>query len=178
MRSAVITFPASNCDRDAVVALRKITKEEPVCVWHRETELPDVDFVVVPGGFSYGDYLRSGAVAARSPIIQDLVKKANAGLPVAGFCNGFQILCEAGLLPGTLMRNRGLKFVCNFQPLSVANRNTRFTRLYKDEGIVIPIAHHDGNYYADDETLERVEGEGQVVFRYEGDVNGDRKSVV
>ena len=177
MRSAVITFPASNCDRDAVVALRKVTKEEPVRVWHRETELPDVDFVVVPGGFSYGDYLRSGAVAARSPIIRDLVRKANAGLPVAGFCNGFQILCEAGLLPGTLMRNQGLKFVCNFQPLSVANRNTRFTRLYKDEGITIPIAHHDGNYYADDETLERVEGEGQVVFRYEGEVNGSRNDI-
>ena len=160
-----------------MVALRSVFGRDPVRVWHRETELPDVDFVVIPGGFSYGDYLRSGAVAARSPIIQDLVRKAERGLPVAGFCNGFQILTEAGLLPGALMRNQNLKFVCNFQPLSIANRNTRFTRAYKDDRVTIPIAHHDGNYFADDETLKRVEGEGQVVFRYEGEVNGSRNDI-
>ena len=177
MRAAVITFPASNCDRDALVALEKVTGREPVSVWHRETELPDCDFVVVPGGFSYGDYLRSGAVAARSPIIRDLVAKADRGLPVAGFCNGFQILTEAGLLPGALMRNRNLRFICNFQPLRIANRNTRFTSAYTTDDITIPIAHHDGNYFADDDTLKRLEGEGQVVFRYEGDVNGSRNDI-
>ena len=177
MRSAVITFPASNCDRDALVALEKVTGREPISVWHRETELPDVDFVVIPGGFSYGDYLRSGAIASRSPIIQDLVRKAGRGLPVAGFCNGFQILTEAGLLPGALMRNKNLRFICNFQPLTIANRNTRFTRAYKTDDVTIPIAHHDGNYYANDETLDRLEGEGQVVFRYAGEVNGSRNNI-
>ena len=177
MRSAVITFPASNCDRDALVALEKVTGREPISVWHRETELPDVDFVVIPGGFSYGDYLRSGAIASRSPIIQDLVRKAGRGLPVAGFCNGFQILTEAGLLPGALMRNKNLRFICNFQPLTIANRNTRFTRAYKTDDVTIPIAHHDGNYYANDETLDRLEGEGQVVFRYAGEVNGSRNDI-
>ena len=177
MRSAVITFPASNCDRDALVALEKVTGREPISVWHRETELPDVDFVVIPGGFSYGDYLRSGAIASRSPIIQDLVRKAGRGLPVAGFCNGFQILTEAGLLPGALMRNKNLRFICNFQPLTIANRNTRFTRAYKTDDVTIPIAHHDGNYYADDATLDRLEGEGQVVFRYAGEVNGSRNDI-
>ena len=177
MRTAVITFPASNCDRDAVVALRKVSGRDPVQVWHRETELPDVDLVVIPGGFSYGDYLRSGAIAARSPIIRDLVDKANKGLAVAGFCNGFQILTEAGLLPGALLRNRNLRFVCNFQPLTIANRNTRWTRAYERDRVTIPIAHHDGNYYADDEALARIEGEGQVVFRYEGEVNGSRNGI-
>ena len=177
MRSAVITFPASNCDRDALVALEKVTGREPISVWHRETELPDVDFVVIPGGFSYGDYLRSGAIASRSPIIQDLVRKAGRGLPVAGFCNGFQILTEAGLLPGALTRNKNLRFICNFQPLTIANRNTRFTRAYKTDDVTIPIAHHDGNYYADDATLDRLEGEGQVVFRYAGEVNGSRNDI-
>ena len=177
MRSAVITFPASNCDRDALTALEKVTGREPIRVWHRETELPDVDFVVIPGGFSYGDYLRSGAIASRSPIIQDLVRKAERGLPVAGFCNGFQILTEAGLLPGALMRNKNLRFICNFQPLKITNRNTRFTRAYKTDDVTIPIAHHDGNYFADDETLAQLEGEGQVVFRYEGEVNGSRNDI-
>jgi len=177
MRAAVITFPASNCDRDALTALEKVFGMEPLNVWHRETELPDVDFVVIPGGFSYGDYLRSGAIASRSPIIRDLVAKAKRGLPVAGFCNGFQILAETGLLPGALMRNKNLRFVCNFEPLTIANRNTRFTRSYKTDDITIPIAHHDGNYFADDETLKRVEGEGQVVFRYASDVNGSRNNI-
>ena len=177
MRAAVITFPASNCDRDALVALEKVFGREPIRVWHRETELPDCDFVIIPGGFSYGDYLRSGAIASRSPIIQDLVRKAGRGLPVAGFCNGFQILTEAGLLPGALMRNKNLRFICNFQPLTIANRNTRFTRAYKTDSITIPIAHHDGNYFADDETLARLEGEGQVAFRYEGEVNGSRNDI-
>ena len=178
MRAAVITFPASNCDRDALVALQKVTGREPVSVWHRETELPDdIDFVVVPGGFSYGDYLRSGAVAARSPIIRDLARRAARGLPVAGFCNGFQILTEAGLLPGALLRNVNLRFVCNFQPLTIVNRNTRFTSAYKTDDVTLPIAHHDGNYFADDATLERLEGEGQVVFRYRGAVNGSRNDI-
>ena len=177
MRAAVITFPASNCDRDALTALHKVFGTEPISVWHRETALPDVDFVILPGGFSYGDYLRCGAIASRSPIIQDLVAKAKRGLPVAGFCNGFQILAETGLLPGALMRNKNLRFVCNFEPLTIANRNTRFTRAYKTDDVTIPIAHHDGNYFADDETLKRVEGEGQVVFRYASDVNGSRNNI-
>jgi len=177
MRAAVITFPGSNCDRDALVALEKIMGREPINVWHRDPELPECDFVVIPGGFSYGDYLRCGAVAARSPILADLVTKANRGLPVAGFCNGFQILTEVGLLPGALMRNKNLRYICNFQPLTIANRNTRFTSEYKTDAVTIPIAHHDGNYFTDDDNLKRLEGEGQVVFRYEGEVNGSRNDI-
>lgn len=174
MRTAVITFPASNCDRDARMALTKITGRESEAIWHRETEIPSgIDFVVLPGGFSYGDYLRSGAIAARSPIVKDLIKKANAGLPVAGFCNGFQVLTEAGLLPGALMRNKNLKFVCKPQKLKINNANSRFTSAYQGiKEVTIPIAHHDGNYFADKKTIDRLEKSGQVVFKYNGNPNG------
>ncbi len=179
MKTAVITFPASNCDRDARTALAKVTGREPVAIWHREREIPkDIDFVVVPGGFSYGDYLRSGAIAARSPIMQDLKKRADNGLLVAGFCNGFQVLTEAGLLPGALMRNRDLKFVCKPQKLTIANGKSRFTKAYNGKkDIVIPIAHHDGNYFADKKTIDSLEKNGQVIFRYDGNPNGSLNDI-
>ena len=179
MRTAVIRFPASNCDRDAAVALEKVTGRAPDMVWHRETELPaGVEFVVLPGGFSYGDYLRCGAMASRSPIVKDLVEKANKGLAVAGFCNGFQVLTESGLLPGALMRNKGLKFVCRPERLKIENNQTRFTKNYGETSEVIyPVAHHDGNYFADDETLNRLEKEGQVVFRYADNPNGSARDI-
>ena len=179
MQTAVITFPASNCDRDAAVALEQITGRAPHRIWHKETTIPDdVAFVVVPGGFSYGDYLRSGAIAANSPIIQDLKRRAEGGLPVLGICKGFQILTEARMLPGALLRNANQKFICRVTRLRLANAQTRFTKLYdaKNE-IDIPVAHHDGNYFADDETLRRIEGNGQVVFRYSQNPNGSRNDI-
>ncbi len=173
MQSAVIVFPASNCDRDAATALEKITGRKPLMVWHEETSLPKVDFVVIPGGFSYGDYLRSGAIAARSPIVRDIIKRAEGGLPVAGFCNGFQILTEAGLLPGALMRNKGLRFVCKPQKLTLVNSETMFTRAYKGtKEITVPIAHFDGNYFADSETHNRLKKQGQIIFKYKENPNG------
>ena len=179
MKTAVITFPASNCNRDAAVALEKITGEAPIMVWHRESELPqDVEFVVLPGGFSYGDYLRCGAMASRSPIVKDLVEKANKGLAVAGFCNGFQVLTESGLLPGALMRNKGLKFVCRPEKLKITNSNSRYTSKYGTmTDVTFPVAHHDGNYYADDETLNKLEKQGQVVFRYADNPNGSARDI-
>ncbi|HHI88574.1 MAG TPA: phosphoribosylformylglycinamidine synthase subunit PurQ [Hellea balneolensis] len=178
MQSAVIVFPASNCDRDAATALERVTGRRPLMVWHEETSLPRVDFVVIPGGFSYGDYLRSGAIAARSPIVKDIKRKAEGGLPVAGFCNGFQILTEAGLLPGALMRNTGLRFVCRPQTLAIVNPQTMFTRAYKDKAeITVPIAHFDGNYYADAETLNRLKKQGQIVFKYKGNPNGSLEDI-
>ncbi len=179
MKTAVITFPGSNCDRDMASALKLVTGVDPVMVWHRETELPaDIGLIAVPGGFSYGDYLRSGAMAARSPVMQAVVDAANKGVPVLGVCNGFQILTEAGLLPGALMRNAGIHFVCRDVPLTVENNDSVFTRLYdKGEVIHIPVAHHDGNYFADDATLDRLEGEGRVAFRYAGTVNGSARNI-
>lgn len=179
MKTAVITFPGSNCDRDMATALHLITGTEPVMVWHRETELPaGIGLVAVPGGFSYGDYLRSGAMAARSPVMQAVVEAAGKGLPVLGVCNGFQILTEAGLLPGALMRNGGIHFVCRDVALTVENTDSPFTVLYeKDETIRIPVAHHDGNYFADDATLDRLEGEGRVAFRYAEEVNGSARNI-
>lgn len=179
MKTAVITFPGSNCDRDMASALKLVTGVDPVMVWHRETELPaDIGLIAVPGGFSYGDYLRSGAMAARSPVMQAVVDAANKGVPVIGVCNGFQILTEAGLLPGALMRNAGIHFVCRDVPLTVENNESVFTRLYdKGEVIHIPVAHHDGNYFADDATLDRLEGEGRVAFRYAGTVNGSARNI-
>lgn len=179
MRTAVITFPASNCNRDAAVALEKVTGEKPVMVWHRESELPQgIDFVVFPGGFSYGDYLRCGAMASRSPIVKDLVIKANKGLAIAGFCNGFQVLTEAGLLPGALMRNKGLKFVCRPEKLRITNSDSRYTSKYGAvTDVTFPVAHHDGNYYADDETLNKLEKQGQVVFRYADNPNGSARDI-
>ncbi|MEO7170204.1 MAG: phosphoribosylformylglycinamidine synthase subunit PurQ [Sphingomonas sp.] len=179
MKTAVIVFPGSNCDRDIAVALEAITGVKPAMVWHGETSLPDgVGLVALPGGFSYGDYLRSGAVAARSPIMRAVVEAADGGLPVLGICNGFQVLTEAGLLPGALMRNEGLDFVCRDVELTVANAQSAFTSRYgQGETITVPVAHHDGNYFADAETLDRLEGEGRVAFRYAGQVNGSARKI-
>ena len=187
MKAAVVVFPGSNCDRDAAVALREAAGEPPAMVWHRETTLPKVDLIVVPGGFSYGDYLRSGAMAALSPIMRDVIKRAKDGVPTLGICNGFQILTEAGLLPGALMRNAGLKFICRAVDLRVENSQTLFTSGYAAGQVVrIPIAHADGNYFSDDDTLDRLEGEGRVAFRYttpggeaapEGNPNGSIRNI-
>ncbi len=167
MKACVIQFPGSNRDRDMISALHKIGGEKPDLVWHTDTQLPPTDLVVVPGGFSYGDYLRSGAIAARSPIMNEVCKAAENGVRVMGVCNGFQILTEVGLLPGALMRNAGLRFVCKSVMLKVENADTAFTRLYSEgETIPCPVAHHDGNYFADSETLKQIEDNGQVVFRY------------
>ena len=179
MKSAVIVFPGSNCDRDLAVALRNVSGNAPTMVWHRETELPDgVDLIAVPGGFSYGDYLRSGAMAARSPIMRAVIDAANRGVFVLGVCNGFQILTEAGLLPGALMRNAGISFVCRDVPLTVTNTQSAFTSRYQaGEAVSFPVAHHDGNYFAEPETLARIEGEGRVAFRYAAPVNGSANDI-
>lgn len=167
LKAAVIVFPGSNCDRDAAVALEAALGHPPLMVWHRETVLPDVDLVVVPGGFSYGDYLRCGAMAAQSPVMREVKDKAAGGLPVLGICNGFQILTETGLLPGALIRNAGLKFICRDVHLKVETADSVFTRNYEAGQIVrFPIAHAEGNYFADAATLDRLEGEGLVAFRY------------
>ena len=179
MKSAVLVFPGSNCDRDLAVAIEQVTSRAPAMVWHREAELPDgTDFIAIPGGFSYGDYLRSGAMAARSPIMRAVSDAAGRGVPVLGVCNGFQVLTEAGLLPGALMRNAGLHFVCRPVGLKVENSQSIFTARYSaGEEISIPVAHHDGNYQADPETLDRLEGDGRVAFRYTGEVNGSARSI-
>ncbi|MGY9006339.1 MAG: phosphoribosylformylglycinamidine synthase subunit PurQ [Alphaproteobacteria bacterium] len=167
MKSAVIVFPGSNCDRDIEVALSTITGENPVMVWHQESNFPDVDLITIPGGFSYGDYLRCGAMAANSAAMIEVKRRADAGVAVLGICNGFQILTEAGLLPGVLMPNASLRFICRDVFLKVEQSHSPFTGHYaKDQVIRIPVAHHDGNYYADSATLARIEGEGQVAFRY------------
>ncbi len=179
MRAAVIQFPGSNCDRDMAVAIRDVTGAQTSLVWHRESELPQgLDLIAVPGGFSYGDYLRSGAMAARSPVMQAVVEAAGRGVPVLGVCNGFQILTEAGLLPGALMRNSGIRFVCRAVRLTVENSQSIFTSHYNaGEEISVPVAHHDGNYFADDATLDRLEGEGRVAFRYAENVNGSSRNI-
>ena len=179
MKAAVLVFPGSNCDRDLAVALEDVTGAAPAMVWHRETALPDgIDLVAVPGGFSYGDYLRSGAMAARSPVMRAVVDAAGRGVAVLGVCNGFQILTEAGLLPGALMRNAGLSFVCRDVTLEVGTAQTAFTSRYAaGEAITVPVAHHDGNYTADPDTLDRLEGEGRVAFRYAEAVNGSARGI-
>ena len=167
MRAAVIVFPGSNCDRDVAVALRKATGRAPAMVWHGEADLPPVDLIVVPGGFSYGDYLRAGAMAAHSPVLQAVKRRAEDGVAVLGICNGFQVLTEAGLLPGALMRNASLKFVCRTVALRVECTASAFTAGYGQGQVVrMPVAHHDGAYYADDNTLRTLEDKGQVAFRY------------
>jgi phosphoribosylformylglycinamidine synthase subunit PurQ / glutaminase len=179
MRSAVVVFPGSNCDRDLAVALEQITGRKPAMVWHKEAELPEgTDFIGIPGGFSYGDYLRSGAMAARSPVMQAVKHAAARGVPVIGICNGFQVLTEAGLLPGALMRNGRLSFVCRQMPLRVENSQSLFTANYDaGETVSFPVAHHDGNYQADPETLDRLEGEGRVAFRYLEECNGSARGI-
>lgn len=173
MKAAVIVFPGSNCDRDLKVALAQSLGSDPLMVWHGNADMPDVDLIGIPGGFSYGDYLRCGSMAAHSPIMREVVARANKGVPVFGICNGFQILTECGLLPGVLMRNKGLKFICRDVHLTVERNDTPFTQGYAaKQTIRIPVAHHDGNYFTDDETLTRIEGEGQVAFRYT-DAAGD-----
>ena len=178
-RSAVITFPGSNCDRDMADALEKVSGTAPHRVWHGDAALPDnLDFIALPGGFSYGDYLRSGAMAARSPIMQAVIAAAGKGVPVLGVCNGFQVLTEAGLLPGALMRNAGIRFVCREVKLKVENAQSLFTAGYSaGQEITIPVAHHDGNYFADPETLDRLEGEGRVAYRYAESVNGSARDI-
>ncbi|HET7576659.1 MAG TPA: phosphoribosylformylglycinamidine synthase subunit PurQ [Sphingomicrobium sp.] len=179
MKSAVIVFPGSNCDRDLAVALEQIGGRKPAMVWHKNSELPDgTDFIGIPGGFSYGDYLRSGAMAARSPIMRAVTDAAARGVPIIGICNGFQVLTEVGLLPGTLMRNAGLSFVCRPVPLRVENSQSLFTARYETgETIAFPVAHHDGNYQADEATLDRLESEGRVAFRYLDKVNGSARNI-
>ncbi len=178
MKSAVIVFPGSNCDRDMAVALEKITGNKPQMVWHQDYDFDKVDFIALPGGFSYGDYLRCGAMSARSHVMKEVVKRANDGVPTFGVCNGFQILTETGVLPGALMRNANLHFVCKDVKMTVENSDSIFTNGYdKGTEITIPVAHHDGNYFADDETLNRLEGEGQVAFKYVEDINGAQRKI-
>ncbi|MBU6267911.1 MAG: phosphoribosylformylglycinamidine synthase subunit PurQ [Sphingomonadales bacterium] len=177
--AAVITFPGSNCDRDMAVAIEDVCGGTVHRVWHRDAELPQgLDLIALPGGFSYGDYLRSGAMAARSPIMRAVVEAAGRGVAVLGVCNGFQVLTESGLLPGALMRNAGIRFVCRDVALTVANTQSPFTRGYlPGQRITIPVAHHDGNYQADEATLDRLEGEGRVAFRYAEPVNGSARQI-
>ncbi len=167
LRTSVIVFPGSNCDRDVKTAIERVTGFAPKMIWHGDASVPSSDVIVLPGGFSYGDYLRCGAMAAHSPIMKDVVAKAKAGTPVIGICNGFQILCESGLLPGALLRNASLHFICRDVFLKVENDTSFFTKCYrKGEVIKVPIAHGEGNYFADAATLARLEGEGRVAFRY------------
>ncbi len=178
-RAAVVTFPGSNCDRDMASALELVSGVPALRVWHGDADLPErLDFIALPGGFSYGDYLRSGAMAARSPIMRAVIAAADRGVPVLGVCNGFQVLTESGLLPGALMRNAGIRFVCREVALTVENSQTLFTGGYtQGQRIVIPVAHHDGNYFADDATLDRLEGDGRVAFRYADEVNGSIRAI-
>jgi len=179
MKTAVIVFPGSNCDRDIAVALESVTGTAPAMVWHGESALPaGLGLIALPGGFSYGDYLRCGAIAARSPIVRAVVEAAERGTPVLGVCNGFQVLTETGLLPGALMRNEALDFVCRDVALTVENAQTAFTSRYEaGETVRFPVAHHDGNYNADPETLDRLEGEGRIAFRYAEPVNGSARGI-
>jgi len=167
MKASVIVFPGSNCDRDVKVALEAITGSPVNMVWHGDANVPNSDLIVLPGGFSYGDYLRCGAMAAHSAVMRDVIAKARAGTPVLGICNGFQVLCESGLLPGVLMRNASLRFICRDAWLRVETNKNFFTQAYrKGEVVRMPIAHAEGNYFADTETLDRLEAEDRVVFRY------------
>lgn len=179
MKSAVIVFPGSNCDRDMAEAIRIVSGRAPAMVWHRETELPDgLDLIAIPGGFSYGDYLRSGAMAAQSPVMRAVKAAADRGVSVLGVCNGFQVLTESHLLPGALMRNAGIAFVCRDVPLRVENSQSIFTSRYAvGDEISLPVAHHDGNYQADAATLDRLEGDGRVLLRYLDSVNGSARGI-
>ena len=178
-RAAVVTFPGSNCDRDLTVALERVSGAPALRVWHGDAELPErLDLIALPGGFSYGDYLRSGAMAAVSPIMRSVVAAAGRGVPVLGICNGFQVLTEARLLPGALLRNAGQNFVCKDVRLRVETSQSLFTSRYEaGQEITIPVAHHDGNYFADEATLDRLEGEGRVAFRYLTGCNGSQRDI-
>jgi len=179
MNAAIVVFPGSNREQDARAALQQATGNEPFMVWHRDTELPDVDLILIPGGFSYGDYLRCGAMAAHSPIMREVAARAKQGVAVLGICNGFQILTEAGLLPGVLLRNASLKFVCHNVMLKVENSQTLFTSAYETgQTLSVPVAHGDGNYFAEEATLDRLEERGQIAFRYlGGNPNGSARDI-
>lgn len=179
MKTAVIVFPGSNCDRDMAVALEQATGRKPQMVWHKDAALPKgLDLVAIPGGFSFGDYLRCGAIAAQAPVMRSVVEFANKGGHVLGVCNGFQVLIEAGLLPGALMRNAGLTFVCRDVTLEVATSDSVFTSEYtKGETLTVPVAHHDGNYLADATLLERLRGDDRIAFTYRGNPNGSTADI-
>ncbi|NEX94296.1 phosphoribosylformylglycinamidine synthase subunit PurQ [Caulobacter sp. 17J65-9] len=179
MKAAVVVFPGSNCDRDCKVAVERSTGAPVEMVWHQETALPSgLDLIVLPGGFSYGDYLRCGAMAAQSPVMRAVKAEAERGVAVVGICNGFQILCEAGMLPGALLRNSGLKYVCKPIELEVTNAQTRFTSGYREKRrVMMTQGNGEGNFFADEATLERIEGEGQVVFRYVENPNGSARDI-
>ena len=179
MKSAVIVFPGSNCDRDCAVAIERSTGFPAQMVWHTETKLDDgLDMVVLPGGFSYGDYLRCGAMASLSPVMAEVKRLADKGVAIVGICNGFQVLCEAGMLPGALLRNAGLKYVCKPVALEIVNGQTRFTGAFgQQREAVMTVGNGEGNYFADDATLDRLEGEGQVVFRYRDNPNGSSRAI-
>jgi phosphoribosylformylglycinamidine synthase len=178
MKFAVIVFPGSNCDADMYHAVNDALGEEVDYLWHTETSVEGYDAILLPGGFSYGDYLRSGSIARFSPIMEDVIRAANEGVPVLGVCNGFQVLLEAGLLPGAMLRNEKLTFICKPVELEVQNNDTFFTSEYEQgETITIPVAHGEGNYYCDDETLKQLEANNQVVFRYTDRVNGSRNHI-
>lgn len=178
MRAAVVTFPGANCDRDLVVAMAAIFGRPVQRIWHQETELPPLDLIGLPGGFTFGDYLRCGAMAARSPVMREVVRRAEAGVAVLGICNGFQILAEAGLVPGALVRNAGLRFVCRFVELEVATRDSIFTRGYPEAARPrLPVAHHDGNYVIDADGLKRLQDEDRIALRYRDNPNGSTADI-
>jgi len=179
MKAAVVVFPGSNCDRDCKVAVERSAGARVEIVWHQETALPDdLDLIVLPGGFSYGDYLRCGAMAAQSPVMREVVKAANDGVAVVGICNGFQVLTEVGLLPGALLRNAKLKYICKPVGLDIVNAQTRLTAGFGEQReAVMTVGNGEGNYFADEETLDRIEGEGQVVFRYQDNPNGSARNI-
>jgi len=177
MKASIIVFPGSNCDRDIAVSIKKLTNLEPTMVWHKETSIPNSDLIIIPGGFTFGDYLRCGSIAANSPIMKDVIKKATDGLPTLGICNGFQILTESGLLPGTLIKNNCLSFLCKTVSIRVENDQTCFSKKYKQNEIInIPIAHNEGNFFANEDTLKKIKDSNQIVFKYcnqNGEVNNE-----
>jgi phosphoribosylformylglycinamidine synthase len=179
MRAAVVVFPGSNCDRDCKTAIERSTGADVAMVWHGETELPPrLDLIVLPGGFAYGDYLRCGAMASLSPVMTEVKAAADRGVAVAGICNGFQVLCEARMLPGALLRNEGLKYVCKPVELAIVNAQTRFTARFQGKRQArMTVGNGEGAYFADDATLDRLEGEGQVVFRYLDNPNGSARDI-
>ena len=179
MKAGVVVFPGSNCDRDCKVAIERSTGAEVAMIWHQATELPpNLDLIVLPGGFSYGDYLRCGAMAALSPVVDEIKIAAERGVAVVGICNGFQILCEAGMLPGALLRNAALKYVCKPVDLEITNLQTRFTAAFGDRReAVMTVGNGEGAFFADEETLDRLEGDGRVVFRYRDNPNGSSRAI-